>query len=310
VSSAIVLTAHGTVENLDDLAPFITNIRRGHAAPAEVVAEVRRRYEAIGGQSPLLAASRELAKKVESRTNVPTRIAMRLWHPYPKDVLAALAKENVTQVAVVPLAQFSAVIYGEAVSRAATDLAATGAPKINVRCVDNWGTNDGLVTAQAKRVQNTIDAIASKDRKNSLIVFSAHSLPKFIIDHGDSYEKDFRASVDAIVARLVDAPPHVICFQSQGLSAPGERHVEWLGPNLEQTLDDAKARGVRHVVFAPIGFLADHVEILYDLDIEARAWAAARGIATSRIESLNASDDFADVIASLAAGLLEVGAAR
>jgi protoporphyrin/coproporphyrin ferrochelatase len=161
------------------------------------------------------------------------------------------------------------------------------------------------VTAQAKRVQNAIDAIAADTRKTSVIVFTAHSLPKFLIDQGDSYERDFRASVAAIVHRLgPHAPRHLVCFQSQGMSAPGERKVEWLGPDLETTLDDVKASGASHVIFAPIGFLADHVEILYDLDIEAKAWAKDRGIETSRIESLNASDDFADVIASLAAPLL------
>jgi ferrochelatase len=305
MTSAVVLTAHGTVERLEDLAPFITNIRRGHAAPAALVEEVRRRYQAIGGQSPLLAASRELAKKVEARLHVPTRIAMRLWDPYPKDVLAELAAKDVTHVAVVALAQFSASIYNDAVAKAAKDLAAAGGKTISVAGGSNWGTNEGLIAAQAKRVQNAIDATAANTRKNSVILFTAHSLPKFLIDQGDSYERDFRASVAAIVAKLnADAPRHVVCFQSQGMSAPGERKVEWLGPDLLATLDQLKASGASHVIFAPVGFLADHVEILYDLDIEAAAWAAERGLTTSRIESLNASDDFADVIAGLAQPLL------
>jgi len=300
-TSAIVLTAHGTVENLDDLAPFISKIRRGHPAPASVVEEVRRRYEAIGGQSPLLAATRELAKKVEAKLGVPTTIAMRLWHPFPDEVVPELAKSGVTRIAVVPLAQFSASIYGEAIAKAATAVD----PSIEVRCTDNWGVNEGLIAAQAKRVQNAIDAIAPEDRKNTRIVYSAHSLPKFLIDQGDSYERDFRASVAAIVAKVgAAAPPHLVCFQSQGMSAPGERKVEWLGPDLPGMLDQVKASGATHVIFAPIGFLADHVEILFDLDIEAKAWATERGLTASRIESLNASDDFADVIAGLAAPLL------
>ncbi len=304
MTSAVILTAHGTVERLDDLAPFITNIRRGHAAPPAVVAEVRRRYEAIGGQSPLLAASRDLAYKVEARLNVPTRIAMRLWHPYPKEVLNDLASLDVSRVALVALAQFSASVYNDAVAKAAADLAGIGGKVMSVVGTGNWGTNEGLVFAQAKRVQAAIDALAPAMRKNSQIIFSAHSLPTSIIRGGDPYEKDFRASVDAIVLRLHDAPPHAVCFQSQGMAAPGERPVEWLGPDLIAALDDAKTRGIQHVIFAPIGFLADHVEILYDLDIEARGWANERGMFASRVESLNASDDFADVIASLAAPLL------
>jgi ferrochelatase len=126
-----------------------------------------------------------------------------------------------------------------------------------------------------------------------------------LIDQGDSYERDFRASVAAIVTKLgPTAPRHFVCFQSQGMSAPGERKVEWLGPDLPNMLDQIKASGASHVIFAPVGFLADHVEILFDLDIEAKSWAAERGLTTSRIESLNASDDFVDVIASLAQPLL------
>ncbi|MEO8877915.1 MAG: ferrochelatase [Polyangiaceae bacterium] len=305
MKTAVVLTAHGTVESLDDLAPFISQIRRGRPAPPEVVAEVRHRYEAIGGQSPLLAASRELAKKVEAKLGVPTKIAMRLWHPFPAEVVPELAKDGFTKIAVVPLAQFSASIYGDAIAKAAKDVEAAGGPSITVRCTENWGLNPGLVTAQAKRVQNAIDAIAPEHRKNSRIIFSAHSLPKFLIDQGDSYEVDFRASVAAIVQALgPNLPPHFVCFQSQGMSAPGERTVEWLGPNLQLMLDDVKASGASHVVFAPVGFLADHVEILFDLDIEAKAWATERGLTSSRIESLNAADDFVDVIAGLAAPLL------
>jgi protoporphyrin/coproporphyrin ferrochelatase len=301
VKPAIVLTAHGTVENLDDLERFISKIRRGSTAPAEVVAEVRRRYEAIGGKSPLLDITIELAEKVEKKTKIPTVIAMRLWHPFPDEAVAGLATDRTTRLAVVPLAQFSAKIYGDAIAKAASDVD----PRMIVTCAANWGLDDGLVTAQAKRVQNAINTIAPEARKNARIVFSAHSLPKFIVDAGDSYEKDFRASVDAVVAKLgADAPPHLVCFQSQGMSAPGERQMEWLGPDLLTTINDVKASGASHVIFAPVGFLADHVEILYDLDIEAAAWAAERGLTTSRIESLNASDDFVDVIASLALPLL------
>ncbi len=302
MKSAVILTAHGTVEDLDDLAPFIANIRRGHAPPAAIVDEVRRRYEAIGGKSPLLEHTRALAEKVEARLGVPVKIAMRLWHPYPHEVVPALAREGVRQIGVVPLAQFSSSIYVDAIAKAASEVDAA----IVVKGPPNWGSNEGLVKAQAKRVQDAIDMLSPEARLHAMILFSAHSLPKFLVDQGDTYEKDFRASVDAIVSELgPDAPSHVVAFQSQGLSAPGERQVVWLGPELAPTLDLAKARGAKHVVFAPVGFLADHVEVLYDLDLEAAGWAKDRGLGFSRIQSLNAADDFADVVASLAKPLLE-----
>lgn len=301
MKSAVILTAHGTVEDLDDLAPFIANIRRGHTPPAAIVEEVRRRYEAIGGKSPLLDHTRTLAAKVEARLGVPVKIAMRLWHPYPHEVVPALAGEGVRQIAVVPLAQFSSSIYVDAIAKAASAVD----PAIEVKGPPNWGSNEGLVKAQAKRVRDAVERLSPEARLHALILFSAHSLPKVLVDQGDTYEQDFRASVEAIVRELgPDAPPHLVAFQSQGLSAPGERHVVWLGPELAPTLDLAKARGAKHIVFAPVGFLADHVEVLYDLDLEAAGWAKERGLGASRIESLNAADDFADVVASLAKPLL------
>lgn len=304
--SAVVLTAHGTVESLDDLGAFITKIRHGNAPPKSVVDEVRRRYEAIGGVSPLAEATRELARKVEARLGVPVRIAMRLWNPLPSEVVPALANEGVERLAVVALAQFSAAVYRDAIVAAAKDVAAKGGPALDVRSASNWGTHPGLVAAQAKRVQNAIDALPPEARKNSRIVFTAHSLPKIVIDRGDPYEKDFRASVDAIARALgPTAPPHLVAFQSQGMTGPGETQTAWLRPDLETTLDAVRTSGVTHVVFAPVGFLADHVEILYDLDIEAKALAAARGITTSRASSLNADDDFADAVAALARPLLD-----
>ena len=302
-SKAVILTAHGTVENLDDLAPFIAKIRRGQPAPASVVEEVRRHYEEIGGKSPLLEITRELAKKVETRVGVPTKLAMRLWHPFPEDVVRELANEGVNHIAVVALAQFSAKIYRDAIVTAAKKV--PGGSAIEIVSTPNWGNYEGLVAAQAKRVQDAWNALPLETRKNSQILFSAHSLPKIVVDRGDPYERDFRASAAAIAGHAgLSASQHLVCFQSQGMAGPSETQVAWLGPSLTTALHQARALDAKHVIFAPIGFLADHVEILYDLDIEAARLAEEMGMTSSRIESLNASDDFADVVASLARPLL------
>ena len=302
-SQAVVLTAHGTVENLDDLAPFIAKIRRGQPAPPSVVEEVRRHYELIGGKSPLLDITRTLAMKVEALLGVPTKIAMRLWHPLPDEVVLELANQGVDHVAIVPLAQFSAKIYRDAIVTAAKKTPA--ASRMQLHSASNWGNHAGLVAAQAKRVQNAMSALSPETRKNSRILFSAHSLPKIVVDRGDPYERDFRASAEAIANAVGLSPSQYhLCFQSQGMAGPSETQVAWLGPALTTAMHQARALGTKHVIFAPIGFLADHVEILYDLDIEAAAIAKEMGMTSSRIESLNASDDFAEVVASLARPLL------
>ncbi len=290
--TAVLLIAHGTVERLDDLPRFLSNIRRGQPPSEELVREIRRRYEAIGGRSPLLDISHRVAAKVEVALGVPVRLAMRLWEPYPRDVLTALAEEGTRRVVVVPLAQHSAGVYGAAAKEAARDLG------LEVVSAPNWGQNGTLLDAYASRIARELAKVAQPSR----IVMTAHSLPTFIIKGGDPYEDEVRASAEKIHVRLGPAAPdYVVSFQSQGMSGPG---VEWLGPDLSATLEAILDKGVRQAVLAPIGFLADHVEILYDLHIEARAWANERGMVLHVAESLNDSDDLVRAIAEVARPLL------
>jgi ferrochelatase len=307
MTTAVVLVAHGTVESLDDLPAFLANIRRGHPAPPELIAEVRRRYEAIGGRSPLLDITREVARALEGRLGVPVRVAMRLFAPYPKDVLRELAAEGVRRVVVVPLAQHSAHVYGEAVEHAAKeaglDLVVDAAP--------NWGREPALTRAFAESISGALDVAIARGARpaETALVLSAHSLPRSVIEAGDPYESEFRASAADVAEAVLRARPgsvaeHVVCFQSQGMST-GARPVQWLGPDLRSTLEGLASRGRRHVVLAPIGFLADHVEILYDLDIEARAWADELGIATYRSASLNAGEGILAALESVARRTLD-----
>jgi ferrochelatase len=178
---------------------------------------------------------------------------------------------------------------------------------VQLATAPNWGQAPGLADAFARRV---VEALAREaDPSRTTVVLTAHSLPQLVIAAGDSYERDVHAAASEVMARVRAALGRdvrsAVAFQSQGLSAgPGGRPVAWLGPDLDTTFEAAAARGDSFVVLAPIGFLADHVEILYDLDIEAKALAEKRGLALSRIPSLNADDDFIDVLASVALSLL------
>jgi protoporphyrin/coproporphyrin ferrochelatase len=283
--TAIILIAHGTVETLDQLPEFLTNIRRGHPAPPELVSEVRRRYEAIGGRSPLLDITYELARKLEAKLGVPTRVAMRLFHPYPNEVVAKLVAEGIERIVTLPLAQHSAAVYTAAVK----------APEIEIISAPNWGRTPQLTRAFAEKVIASIPPGVAP-----VVVFSAHSLPLGIIQAGDPYETEFRGSADDIAkeirSRGVAIDEHVVAFQSQGIGTG----IEWLGPDLRKALESLAARGKKDVVIAPVGFLADHVEILYDLDIEAKGWADALGIRLYRSASLNADDGLVEALATVA----------
>ncbi|MGA7120627.1 MAG: ferrochelatase [Polyangiaceae bacterium] len=297
---AVLLVSHGTVDRLDDLPGFVTNVRRGRPPSVELIAELRRRYEAIGGQSPLNATNELLAHKLERRLGVPVAWANRLWKPLVRDALSGLARAGAKRVAVVPLAQHSAQIYEDDARQAAEG---TG---IELVCAANWGRMPALGAAFAERVSRAL--VLEREVSRACVVMTAHSLPRFIIERGDPYEDEVRAAaaiVESILrGRFRESFHATVAFQSQGMEGPGGRTVEWLGPDLGAVLDEAKARGDRSVVLAPIGFLADHVEILYDLDIEARAMAHERGLVYSRAASLNADDDFVEVLVEVAAPLL------
>jgi protoporphyrin/coproporphyrin ferrochelatase len=302
MKSGVLLVAHGTVDSLDDLPEFLANIRRGHAPSPELLAEVRRRYEAIGGQSPLNAINRELAATLETKLGVPVRTANRLFHPYPKVALEELAALGVTRVIVVPLAQHSAKIYGEAVEAAAREVASIR----EVRCAANWGRHPLLTKAFATEIQRVVAPIPAGE---GALVTTAHSLPLAVVQAGDPSEEEVRASAADVAAELtsrgVRFAERLVAFQSQGMSTgPGGRPIVWLGPDLKKTLEELAERGRKHVVVAPIGFLADHVEILYDLDIEAKGWADELGITLHRSASLNAGDGIVSALAEISGTLL------
>lgn len=297
----VMLVAHGTVDSLDDLPEFLAKIRRGHPAPPELLAEVRRRYEAIGGKSPLNTINRELAGRLEERLGVPVRAANRLFRPYPKEVLTELVGTGVERIVVVPLAQHSAQIYGEAVKEAAREAGLD----LEIVAAPNWGRTPELTEAFARSIVAALEEVPDGERDRTSLLLTAHSLPVSVIEAGDPYEVEFRASAEEIARRVRELAPgrfvdHAVAFQSQGMSSgPGGRPMAWLGPDLRSRLEVLATRGRKEVVIAPVGFLADHVEILYDLDIEARGWAAELGLTLRRAQSLNASDGIVDALASV-----------
>ena len=300
----MLLVSHGTVDHLDDLPEFITRIRRGHAPSPDLIAQLRSHYEAIGGRSPLNRISDTLAHALESRLGVPVAWANRLWKPYVRDVLLHLVDGGTRHVAVVPLAQHSAHVYAEDARRAAEGLG------VKLACASNWGQKAKLHEAFARRVASALGAEA---RMPTALLMTAHSLPKAATLRGDPYETEVRAAAEQIAAILrANLGPSLrpmVAFQSQGAAARGSdgKLVEWLGPDVRTVLDEVATRGEKRVVFAPIGFLADHVEILYDLDIEARALAVARGLEYVRSASLNADTDLVDVLSDVARPLLDDG---
>jgi ferrochelatase len=284
----ILLVGHGTIEHSSDVPEFLRRIRRGRPASDEFVSEIRRRYDHIGG-SPLLKSTTELAAQVSACTNVPTRVAMRYWDPLIADVLRELARSGVKELCVLPVAPFSVHVYAAAVEEALQALRSEDTPEVAVRTVRAYGDHPELVSAHAEAIA---PFLSGKRPGETELVLTAHSLPSRVIGMGDPYEREFAKSAAAVSARL--SYPFTLAYQSQG-----EGNDEWLGPTLLQVLEAAKARGVREVVVVPVGFLADHVETLYDLDVEAAGQARALGLAFHRVPSLGTAPGLVTTLAAL-----------
>lgn len=295
MSVAVLLSCHGTVASAADLPAFLANIRRGRPAPPELVRDVATRLERIGG-SPLMRITGEQAAALEKRLGgtIPVRVAARLWHPYPSEAIDALVSRGARTIVSLPLAPQSVHVYHEAVRDAA---ARRGA--VEVVCVPAWGTEPSLVEAFVECIDEALARLDPAVRGEAPIVLTAHSLPRRVLDAGDPYERQFREMAGAVAALLRArgaASPTRVAFQSQGASTE-----PWLGPDLASTLAEVAREGARAVVVAPIGFLAEHLETLYDLDIEARDIASRLGIERfERAPAPNARPRFIDALESVA----------
>ncbi len=286
--SAVLLICHGTVSDPADVPAFLANIRRGRPAPPEMVLEIRHRLEVIGG-SPLMRITAAQATALEERLGLPCRIAGRMWGPYPAEVLAELAQAGVSRVVSLPLAAHSVHVYNETVRQAAAT-----APSITLVEAPPWGEEPALIDALVETVEEGLgraDALG-RDPAETAIILSAHSLPLRALAAGDPYEAQFRATAAQVEARLASTRhPIAVAFQSQGMTAD-----PWLGPDLPTAFRAARAAGARAVVVAPIGFLAEHVETLYDLDVDAPRLAEHEGIQCFRAPAVCARSRLIDAL--------------
>jgi len=282
---AVMLVAHGTVTDLDDLPGFVRNIRRGRPAPPGLVEELRRRYEAIGG-SPLLEITGRQGRALGELLGLPVLTAMRLWHPSVEDVLCDAVEQGYERLCVLPLAPFSVHVYHEAAERSLAAIGDTLPRMPELVRVEPWGTEPVFVEAHASRIERAL-----AEAGEAALVLTAHSLPSRAIAAGDPYADQVSVCARAVGEKLGRA--YRLAYQSQGADGG-----DWLGPDVKRTLEQIHADGLRSVIAAPIGFPAEHVETLYDLDIEAARQARELGLDWRRVPAL---DDDPGLVQALAA---------
>jgi ferrochelatase len=296
--SGVLLMTYGSPSSLDDVARYLTAIRGGRPPDEELVAEFRRRYEAIGG-SPLISITQAQAAALEARFGgrVLVRAAMRFSEPSIDTALAELATSGVDDVAAIILSpQYSPMLmggYGRAVEIARNALG-DDAPRVEI--AGAWFDEPALVGALAVRIRTALAAFSADERESVPVLLTAHSLPLRVAREEPDYIAQLTRSAELVAAAAgLGTERWTFCWQSAG-HEPGE----WMKPDFADLMPQLKADGHRSVLIAPIQFLADHLEILYDVEIGARQQAEAAGLTFRRIDSLNSDAGLIDALEAVA----------
>jgi ferrochelatase len=284
--TGVLLMAHGTPASLDDMPEYLTLVRGGRPPSPALVAEMRHNYEAIGGRSPLtditLAQGRALAERLGP--DVPVAVGMRNWRPFLGEAVASLVAAGVRRIVGIPLApQFSSLSvqkYDEAARAAMPD-------GVEFVAIGSFHTHPLLLQAFAERVR---DAAPRVDEE---VVFTAHSLPVRVVRGGDRYAVEVAETARG-VARAAGLSRYRRAFQSAGRTPE-----PWIGLDISDLIRHRAARGATGFLVAPIGFVCDHTEILFDIDVQAAATARACGVPLRRTASLNTSPTFIGLLEDL-----------
>jgi ferrochelatase len=297
---SVLLIAFGGPTAPHEIRPFLDNVTRGRGIPRERLEEVARHYEAMpGGRSPLNALTEAQAaglRRALERTGatLPVYVGMRNWHPYLPETLAHMARDGRRRALGLILSAFRCEASWE---RYMADVAAgrarvPGAPEVTY--APPWFSHPRFVTAVAERARAALAEVPPTERAVTPLVFTAHSIP-LSMAAASTYVADFGAAADAVARRLGHSR-FSLAYQSRS----GSPRDPWLEPDVGEALRDLAKAGERRVVVVPIGFVADHVEVLYDLDTEARALARQHGLAFHRAAAVNDHPEFVEMLAELA----------
>ncbi len=309
---AVLLLAHGTPETVEQIPEYLRNVVSGRAVPQSVVEEIQHRYSLIG-HSPLTEITREQARLVEAELaaageKVPVYVGMRNWKPYIPEVVRQIRADGIEEAAVICMApQNSRTSVG--LYRRAAEAEAGG---LRIDFTEGWARHPLLAEAFAERLRPALTKLSAEIGKPVPVLFTAHSVPTRTVEappaggenagprlwpgqDADPYAEEARHTAALVAERVKEIPQWWFAFQSQGASGG-----PWLGPSVEETLDRLAAEGTTALILQPIGFLCDHVEILYDVDILFREFGIKRGIRIERPQSLNASLTLASAIRDVA----------
>ena len=294
--AAVLLVAHGTPDTLDGIPAYLSNVTSGRPMPESVIEEIRHRYSLIGS-SPLTRLTQEQGRLLANELEVPVYVGMRNWKPYIKDTVQQMVDDGITSAVVICMApqnsRTSVGLYKRAVETAAGD-------RLRIDFVEGWADDLLLAEAFAERLRPLWHALSREVGDPVPVLFTAHSVPQRTVEPGpdqpaDPYAEQARLTAENVADCVPGLREWSFAFQSQGMSGGA-----WLGPTVESTILHRKEKGHRGVFIQPIGFLCDHVEVLYDIDIGFREFAEKEGLRLWRADSLNDSPLLTKALADIA----------
>ncbi len=294
----VLLMAYGTPRSLDEVEAYFTHIRRGRKPSEEEVEELKERYESIGGVSPLTEITESQAKGLQEMldSNAPQRLrvylAMKHSPPFIPHVVEQMIRDGIREMVALVLAPHESKMIIDDYMRYARDVLETR-PDVKVHVIRTWHLNDRYLSALRKRIQRELAAFPQPGAEHTMVLFTAHSLPEKILATKDP--DPYPTRLEETAQALAERPP--LPHWRRAYQSAGQTPFPWLGPDIVEVLEEFKADGHSQVLVVPIGFVADHLEVLYDIDIEAQARARELGLTLRRTASLNTDPAFLNGLA-------------
>jgi len=295
----ILLMAYGAASSLDEIEPYLKDIRGGRQTSPELVEEVKERYRLMGGRSPLLEITHQQAQALEealNKANGPrfrVYVGMRHWHPYIKETVDVIKKDGIHRLVALCLTPYYSKMSVGAYFKKLEEAQEEFGAKFKISRVDSWNDHPFLIQAIAEKVEQALSKFPETARKKVPILFTAHSLPARIVEEKDPYPQELLETVEVVIKKIGHVP-YRFAYQSQGRTPE-----PWLGPEAGSVINELYDGGHRYLLMAPIGFISDHMETLYDVDILYRQQATTKGMRFERVESLNASPLFISAMADV-----------
>jgi len=281
MKKAALIMAYGSPNKLEDILPFYTDIRRGNAPTEVLLEELTERYISIGGSSPLLKVTNAQAELAAEALEMPAYVGMRHWEPWVHEAVEQMQKDGVTHsVGMVMAPHFSTMSIAKYIGKVETAMKDLNYD-LKINFIESWNVEPEYIQALMQKIET---ALGDWDRADAHYIFTAHSLPARILDEGDPYPNQLMETAKKLAYELgIDESSWSFAFQSAGRTTE-----KWLGPDLLEKIDELELAGKTKLLICSIGFITDHLEVMYDIDIEAQDHIKNKDMAIRRADSLNA----------------------